>query len=72
MKKSSIMYLAVAACLLAVACKKEPEHAEGPMEAAGEEVDNTASDVKEGASEAAEDTGDAVEEAGDEASDATK
>ncbi len=72
MKKISIMHLAVAVSLLFGACKKEPENAEGPMEAAGEEADEAASDTKEATSEAAEDTGDAVEEAGDEAKDAAE
>lgn len=70
MKKISIVYLAVVASLLFVGCKKEPENAEGPMEAAGEDVSDAADEAQEGANEAAEDTGDAVEEAGDEAADA--
>ena len=60
MSKSSVALLALSFTLLAAAgCKKEPENNEGPMESAGEEVD-----------EATENAGDAVEEAGDNVEDA--
>jgi hypothetical protein len=66
MKKISMMQLAFAATLLTTACgKKEPENAEGPMEAAGEEADKAAADVSEASEETAEDADDKVEEAGD-------
>ena len=71
MSKTTTMIAALSLTLLATACKKEPEHTEGPMESAGEEVDETAGEVKEESKEAAEETGDALEEAGDNAEDAT-
>ena len=69
MKKISMLNLAFAAGLLLLgACKKEPENAEGPMEAAGEEADKAGADVSEASEEAAED---ATEKAGDKVEDAT-
>ena len=61
------------ASLLAVAgCKKkDPEHEQGPMESAGEEVDETADEVREDTSEATEEAGDSLEEAGDKIEDKT-
>ncbi|MET0343301.1 MAG: hypothetical protein ABW252_19990 [Polyangiales bacterium] len=73
MKKTTMMQLAFASILLLAACgKKEPEHAEGPLEAAGEEADAKAADVSEKTEEGAEETGDAVEEAGDAVEEKTK
>ena len=72
MKKISTIQLALAATLLVGACgKKEPEHAEGPMEAAGEEADKAAADVSEASEEAADDVDDKTEEAGDKIEDKT-
>ncbi len=66
MDKIAILATVLAVSLLAFgACKKEPEHAEGPMESAGEEVDETAHDVGKATEEAGEDTGDKIEEATD-------
>jgi len=67
MNKISMMQLVFAASVLigATACKKEPEHAEGPLEGAGEEVDDAAGDASDATEEAVEDTGDKVEEAAD-------
>jgi len=55
-----------------VACGGSKEPAEGPVENAGEKVDDAASDTKEGAEKASEKTGEAVEDAGDKVKDATK
>ncbi len=62
--------------LLGVGCggSQEPAEApdaEGPMEEAGEAVDEAAEDVEDVAEEAAEDVGEAAEEAGDELEEAT-
>jgi hypothetical protein len=54
------------------ACGGSKEPADGPMEKAGEKVDDAASDTKEGAEKATEKTGEAVENAGDKVKDATK
>ena len=64
MKKAWIVQLVIASSLVlgAAACKKKPEHAEGPMESAGEDMKEGASDVGDATEEAAEDTGDKVEE----------
>jgi hypothetical protein len=65
MNKISIV-MALAVSMLALgACKKEPENAEGPVEAAGEEADEAAADVSEATEEAGEATGEAVEDATD-------
>ena len=65
MNKISIV-MALAVSMLAFgACKKEPENAEGPVEAAGEEADGAAADVSEATEEAGEATGEAVEDATD-------
>lgn len=67
MKKAWIVQLVIASSLLlgAATCKKKPESGEGPMESAGQEVDDAAKDASHASEEAAEDTGDKVEEATD-------
>ena len=55
-----------------IACGGSKEPADGPMEKAGEKVDDAAHETKEGAEKAAEKTGEAVENAGDKVKDATK
>ena len=55
-----------------LACGGNKEPADGPVEQAGESVDNAASETAEGAENAAEKTGEAVENAGDEVKEATK
>jgi hypothetical protein len=67
MKKTWIVQLVIASSLLlgATACKKKAHNNEGPMESAGEEIDETAKDASDATEEAAEDTGDKVEEATD-------
>jgi hypothetical protein len=57
-------------CLLACGGSKEP--ADGPVERAGEKVDDAAHETKEGAEKAAEKTGEAVESAGDKVKEETK
>jgi hypothetical protein len=58
--------------LALAACGGNKEPADGPMEHAGEKVDEAAHDTKEGAEKATEKTGEAVENAGDKVKDATK
>ncbi|MDB4977113.1 MAG: hypothetical protein JWN48_5454 [Myxococcaceae bacterium] len=67
MKKISMLQLILVAAMLvgATACKKKAEHNEGPLESAGESVDDAAKDTADATEEAAEDTGDKVEEATD-------
>jgi hypothetical protein len=60
MHRLSILFTALSlALLLAAGCKEKPKDPEGPMESAGEEVD-----------EAGEKAGDKIEEAGDKTEDA--
>jgi hypothetical protein len=73
--KSWLCPLGVAGVMMAVACggSREPaEHPEGPMEAAGEDVDQAAEETRESLEEAGEETGDALEEAGDTIEDQTE
>lgn len=61
MTKISMMMLALAlSMVMATGCKKKAEHNEGPMESAGEEVDEAGDKAEE-----------KVEEAGDNIEDAT-
>jgi hypothetical protein len=72
MKRVWMATMLVASCVALMGCKKkEPEHTEGPMESAGEEVDETADDVGDATEEAVDDTGDAMEETGDKVEDKT-
>jgi hypothetical protein len=62
MRKRTIAVLALScSVVLATGCKKKAETTEGPMESAGEEVD-----------EATETAGEKVEETGDKAEDAAE
>lgn len=70
--KNSILLASVVASLSLVACGGSNEPADGPVEHAGEKVDEAAHETKEGAETAAEKTGEAVESAGDEVKEATK
>ena len=70
--KHSVLFASLLAGLALVACGGNKEPADGPVENAGEKVDEAASDTKEGAEKAAEKTGEAVENAGDKVKDATK
>lgn len=70
MKRVWLATVLVASCIALLGCKKkEPAEPEGPMESAGEEVDETANEVEAETEEAVDDTGDAVEEAGDKVED---
>ncbi|MCA9626327.1 MAG: YtxH domain-containing protein [Myxococcales bacterium] len=57
-------------------CSSDQKHvdepSEGPMENAGETVDDAAEDVEQGAEDAVDATGDAVESAGDSVGEATE
>lgn len=55
-----------------IACGGSNEPADGPVEKAGEKVDDAAHETKEGAEKAAEKTGEAVESAGDKVKEETK
>ena len=57
---------------LSLACGGSKEPADGPMEKAGEDVDEAAHDTKEGVEKGAEKTGEAVEDAGDKVKEGTK
>ena len=62
-----IMALGLAGC---GGDQKEPAEPEGPMENAGEEVDEAAEDTADAAEEAADETDEAVEDAADKTEDA--
>jgi hypothetical protein len=70
--RNSILLGSLLAGLSLVACGGSKEPADGPVEQAGEKVDNAAEDTKEGAEKAAEKTGEAVENAGDKVKEETK
>lgn len=70
--KHSMLLASLLTGLSIAACGGNKEPAEGPMENAGEKVDEAASDTKDGAEKAAEKTGEAVEDAGDKVKETTK
>lgn len=70
--QKSLCLISLGVGLALAACGGSKEPADGPMEHAGEKVDNAAEDTKEGAEKASEKTGEAVENAGDKVKDATK
>ncbi|MDF3067420.1 MAG: hypothetical protein K0R38_3021 [Polyangiaceae bacterium] len=70
--KHSLLLASLVTGLALVACGGNKEPAEGPVENAGEKVDEAASDTKQGAENAAEATGEAVENAGDKVKETTK
>jgi predicted small lipoprotein YifL len=70
--KQQLLLTALVTGLSLAACGGNKEPAEGPMENAGEKVDQAAEDTKEGAEKASEKTGEALENAGDDVKDATK
>ncbi|MGE0326261.1 MAG: hypothetical protein AB7K71_22255 [Polyangiaceae bacterium] len=77
MKTASLTTLAMFTALaMNVGCSSDQKHPEdpndGPMERAGETVDDTAEDVEQGAEDAVEATGEAAEDAGDSIGEATK
>lgn len=70
--RNHVILASVLAGLSLLACGGNKEPADGPIEHAGEKVDDAAEATKEGAEKAAEKTGEAVEKAGDKVKDATK
>ena len=70
--RNSILLASLLSGLSLVACGGNKEPADGPVEQAGESVDNAASETKQGAENAAEATGEAVENAGDKVKEETK
>jgi hypothetical protein len=70
--RTPIVLTSLLAALALVACGGNKEPADGPMERAGESVDDAADDTAEGAEKAAEDTGEALEDAGDKVKSETK
>jgi hypothetical protein len=66
MNKPFIAVAVLAIALFSISgCKKKAENAEGPMESAGEEVDQAAETTENNTEEAVEEAGDNVEEATD-------
>lgn len=70
--RNPILLASVLSGLALVACGGSKEPADGPVEQAGENVDNAAADTAQGAENAAEKTGEAVENAGDKVKEETK
>lgn len=70
--RNSMLLASLLSGLSLVACGGNKEPADGPVEQAGESVDNAAEETKEGAEKASEKTGEAVENAGDKVKEATK
>jgi hypothetical protein len=70
--RNPILLASVLSGLSLLACGGSNEPADGPVERAGENVDNAASETKQGAENAAEATGEAVENAGDKVKEETK
>ena len=70
--KTTILFATVLSGLSLLACGGSNEPADGPVERAGESVDEAAHDTKEGVEKAAEKTGEAVESAGDKVKEETK
>lgn len=65
MHRLSILFATLSlSLLLAAGCKDKPKEPEGPMESAGEEVD----EAGENAGENVEEAGDKIEDAADDAS----
>jgi hypothetical protein len=70
--RQSLLLASLVSVLSLIACGGSNEPADGPVEHAGEKVDNAADATVEGAEKATEKTGEALESAGDKAKDATK
>lgn len=70
--RNSILLASLLSGLALVACGGNKEPADGPVEKAGEKVDDAAEATKEGAEKAAEKTGEGLESAGDKAKEVTK
>lgn len=67
-----ILVTTLMSALSLLACGGSNEPADGPVEKAGENVDEAASDTKEGVEKGVEKTGEAVESAGDKVKEETK
>jgi len=70
--RQSLLLASLVSALSLIACGGNKEPADGPVEHAGEKVDDAAEATKEGAEKAAEKTGEAVENAGDKVKETTK
>jgi hypothetical protein len=70
--RNPILLASVLSGLSLIACGGSNEPADGPVEHAGEKVDDAAHDTKEGVEKATEKTGEAVESAGDKVKEETK
>lgn len=70
--RNSILLASLLSGLSLIACGGSKEPADGPVEKAGEKVDDAAEATKEGAEKAAEKTGEGLESAGDKAKEVTK
>ncbi len=68
----SVWLASVLSGLALAACGGSKEPADGPVEQAGEKVDDAAHETKEGAESATEKTGEALEDAGDKVKAETK
>jgi PBP1b-binding outer membrane lipoprotein LpoB len=71
MTKLSMISMAFAITLFSAGCKKNSETTEGPMESAGEEMDQAGETTEEKTEEAVEEVQEETEEAGDTIEDAT-
>ncbi len=70
--RNPLLLASVISGLSLLACGGSKEPADGPVEHAGEKVDEAAHDTKEGVEKATEKTGDAIGDAGDKVREGTK
>jgi hypothetical protein len=70
--RQSLLLASLVSALALIACGGNKEPADGPVEQAGEKVDNAADATVDGAEKATEKTGEALESAGDKAKETTK
>ncbi len=70
--RNTLLLASVLSGLSLLACGGSKEPADGPVEHAGEKVDEAAHDTKEGVEKATEKTGEAIENAGDKIKEKTK
>ena len=69
---TKILVTALVSALSLLACGGSKEPADGPVEQAGENVDEAAEDTGEAVEKGVEETGEAVESAGDKVKEETK